>query len=204
MRTWAIFEPLVMFGLILAYIWKLRFTHPRFWVLLLAGMLLSHLVRRETPRRLGFGVINLRALLHELAPLLLLIVLAILTAGLLFRTAGQIGFEAAIAAAVVYLPWGIVQQYALNGYFLNRLQEAMPARPASIAAALLFCLAHAPNPFLMLVTFPLGWCATALYRRSRNLYLLGIAHAAIGLLLVLMVPPSVSHHLRVGPRWFQK
>ena len=72
-----------------------------------------------------------------------------------------------------------------------------------LGAALLFCAAHAPNPFLMAVTLPLGWCATLLYRRTHNLYLLGIAHAVIGLLLFLVVPDSISHHLRVGPGWFR-
>jgi membrane protease YdiL (CAAX protease family) len=91
----------------------------------------------------------------------------------------------------------------LNGYFLNRLRAVVSVRAASLFAAILFALAHAPNPFLMAVTLPLGWGATLLYRRSRNLYLLGIAHAVVGLLLFLVVPDSISRHLRVGPGWFQ-
>jgi len=55
----------------------------------------------------------------------------------------------------------------------------------------------------MAITLPLGWYATLLYRRTRNLYLLGIAHAAVGLLLFVMVPDSLSRHLRVGPGWFR-
>jgi len=151
----------------------------------------------------GFGLHNLRDCLHELAPLLLLIALLLLTAGVLLRTIRQTGFDGALAAAAAYLPWGLAQQYALNGYFLNRFDAAVTARAASLLAAVLFSLAHAPNPFLMAITLPLGWCATLLYRRSRNLYLLGLAHAAIGLLLFLVVPDSVSHHLRVGPGWFR-
>jgi hypothetical protein len=166
-------------------------------------MILSHLLHRESPRSLGFGLHNLRHCLHELGPLLLLIALLLLTAGFLLRTTRRIGFDDAFFAAAAYLPWGILQQYALNGYFLNRLKGAVSARAASLIAAVLFSLAHTPNPFLMVITLPLAWCATLLYRRSRNLYLLGIAHAAIGLLLFLVVPDSVSHHLRVGPGWFR-
>ena len=203
MRKLAILEPLLMFGLIVAYIWKLRFVHPHCWIAIPALMLLSHLLRRESPRALGFGLHNLRDCLHELAPLLLLIALLLLTAGVLLRTIRQTGFDGALLAAAAYLPWGLAQQYALNGYFLNRFDAAVSARASSLLAAVLFSLAHAPNPFLMAITLPLGWCATLLYRRNRNLYMLGIAHAAIGLLLFLVVPDSVSHHLRVGPGWFR-
>jgi hypothetical protein len=55
----------------------------------------------------------------------------------------------------------------------------------------------------MAVTLPLGWYATQLYRRTCNLYLLGMVHALVGLLLFLVVPDSISHHLRVGPGWFR-
>ncbi len=203
MRQLAILEPLLVFSLIVAYIWKLRFLHPNCWIAIPVLMLLSHLLRRESPRALGFELRNLRNGLNELAPLLILAAFLLLAAGILLRTRRQIGFDAALAALAAYLPWGLAQQYALNGYFLNRLDAAFSSRAASSFAALLFSAAHAPNPFLMAITLPLGWYATVLYRRTRNLYLLGIAHAAVGLLLFLVVPDSLSHHLRVGPGWFR-
>jgi membrane protease YdiL (CAAX protease family) len=191
-----------MFALILAYIWKLRFSHPSFWIVILAVMLLSHLLRRESPRSLGFELHNLRSGLRELAPALMLFALVMLSTGALFRTLRPIGFTGDLLVLAVYLPWGLVQQYALNGYFLNRFAAVLPKRAASVTVAVLFCAVHAPNLFLMAVTLPLGWCATLIYLRTRNLYVLGIAHAVIGLLLFLTVPDSISHHLRVGPGWF--
>ena len=62
-------EPLLMFGLIVAYIWKLRFVYPSAWIAIPALMLLSHLVRRETPRALGFRLDNLAVHLKTFAPL---------------------------------------------------------------------------------------------------------------------------------------
>jgi membrane protease YdiL (CAAX protease family) len=203
MRKLAILEPLLIFSLIVAYIWKLRFIHPSCWIAILALMLLSHWLRRESPRALGFELDSLRNCLNELAPVLILIALLLLSVGILLRTLRQISFDAALAALAAYLPWALVQQYALDGYFLNRLDAAFSSRAASSFAALLFFAAHAPNPFLMAITLPLGWYATLLYRRTRNLYLLGIAHAAVGLLLFVMVPDSLSRHLRVGPGWFR-
>jgi membrane protease YdiL (CAAX protease family) len=203
MRKFAILEALLTFGLIVAYIWKLRFVHPSCWIGIPALMLFSHLLHRESPRALGFELHNLRDSLNELAPVLILLALLLVSAGVLLRTIRQIGFDGALLALAAYLPWGLAQQYVLNGYFLNRFDTALSSRAASVLAALLFSAAHAPNPFLMAITLPLGWCATLLYRRTRNLYLLGIAHASVGVLLFLMAPDSLSRHLRVGPGWFR-
>jgi membrane protease YdiL (CAAX protease family) len=203
MRKLAILEPLAMFVLIVAYIWKLRFVYPKCWIAIPALMVLSHLLRHESARTLGFEPRHLPDWLDELGPMLMLIVLLLLSAGFLLGSYREIGFDGGLAALAAYLPWGLAQQYALNGYFLNRFDAALSRRAASSAVAVLFAAVHAPNPFLMAVTLPLGWYSTLLYRHTRNLYLLGIAHAAIGVLLFLVVPDSVSHHLRVGPGWFR-
>jgi membrane protease YdiL (CAAX protease family) len=203
MRKRALLEALAMFGLIMAYIWKLRGVHPAIGIAIPVLMVLSHVVRRESPRALGFQVRNLGGQLYELGLVLILIAVALLGAGMTLGTVRQIGFVDVLLSLAAYLPWGLVQEYALNGYFLNRFDAALSKGAASLLAALLFCAAHAPNPFLMAITLPLGWCATQLYRRTRNLYLLGIVHAIVGLLLFLMVPDSVSRHMRVGPGWIR-
>ncbi len=203
MRKLALLEPLLLFGLIMAYIWKLRAVHPAGWIAIPALMIFSHLVRRESPRSLGFQLRDLAGQLCELGPVLILIAVALLGAGMMSGTIRRIGLVDVLLALAAYLPWGLGQQYALNGYFLNRFDAALSTRSASLLAALLFCAAHAPNPFLMAITLPLGWCATRLYRHTRNLYLLGIVHALVGLFLFLVVPDSISRHLRVGPGWFR-
>jgi membrane protease YdiL (CAAX protease family) len=203
MRKLALLEPLLLFGLIMAYIWKVRAAHPTSWIAIPAVMIFSHLLRRESPSALGFQLRNLAGALYELGPMLILIAILWLSAGLLLGTIRRIGFVDILFALAAYLPWGLGQEYALNGYFLNRFDGALSKRSASFLAAVLFCAAHAPNPFLMAVTLPLGWCATRLYRRTRNLYLLGMVHAMVGLLLFLVVPDSISRHLRVGPGWFR-
>jgi membrane protease YdiL (CAAX protease family) len=157
-------EPFLMFGLIIAYIWKLRAVHPSLWIVIPALMFVSHIVHHETPRALGFELHGLGSRLKQLAPVLALIALVLLSAGALFHTLRPIGFRGALFALAPYLPWGLAQQYVLNGYFLNRLDAVLSPRAAGLLAALLFCAAHAPNPFLMAVTLPLGWCATLLKR----------------------------------------
>ncbi|HTX36640.1 MAG TPA: CPBP family glutamic-type intramembrane protease [Bryobacteraceae bacterium] len=201
-RRVAILEPLSIFAIIMAYIWELRFSHHGVWLGILAVMAGSHLVRREHATALGFRSTNLRQCLAEFAPALGLLALAMLGAGILLQTTRSIEFPQGAAALGAYVPWGIFQQYVLNGYFLNRFDRVLSPRAAPLAAAALFSGAHLPNWFLMSVTLPLGYCAARLYRRHHNLYFLGIAHGIIGFLLFLVVPDSISHHLTVGPGWF--
>ena len=202
-RKLAIPEPVVIFALIIAYIWELRELNHNLWMVILALMLLSHVLHRETAASLGFGLRNLCDCVRELLPALTLLALVLLSGGILLRTVRQIGSERAVLSLAAYLPWGLAQQYALNGYFLNRLDALMSRRAAPLVAAAALSCAHAPNWFLMGVTFVLGYCSTRIYQRYPNLYFLGMAHATVGFLLFLVVPDSISHHLRVGPAWFK-
>jgi hypothetical protein len=192
------FEPAAVFTAIMAYIWVLRYRYPWFWVAIAGAMLLSHVVRRETPAQLGFRTDNFRECAHRLAAPVALLALLLVSAGYLCGTIRHVSFEFGAASWAIYLPWGVTQQYALNGYFLNRLEKASSGRTAPFLATALFSAAHLPNWFLMAVTLAGGACCTHLYPRYRNLYVLGLAHGTLGVLLYLVVPDSISHHLRVG------
>ena len=203
-RKLAFIEPFSVFGMIMAYIWSLRFRYHGLWVIILALMLLSHYVRRERAVNLGFHLRNIRECLDEFGPLLLFLTLAMLGGGILFATTRPIGFDQAVFAWAGYLPWGMFQQYILNGYFMNRVQPLVSHRSAPVVAAALFSSAHLPNWFLMAVTLLAGYCSARIYRRYHNLFFLGLAHATIGFLLFLVIPDSVTHHLIVGPGWFAR
>ena len=191
-----------MYVMIMAYIWSLRSNHRGAWVVIPLLMVLSHLVRREHADGLGFHTRNLAECWREIAPALAFLSLLMLACGILLQTTRPIGVDAALGSWAAYVPWGVSQQYALNGYYLNRFRGALENRAASLISAALFCGVHTPNLFLMAVAFPAGYCATRIYWRYRNLYFLGLAHATVGFLLFLVVPDSISHHLRVGPGWF--
>jgi hypothetical protein len=52
-RKASVLEALAVFAIIMAYIWKLRFTHPRFFPSCCANF---HIARRASRARTGFGL----------------------------------------------------------------------------------------------------------------------------------------------------
>lgn len=191
------------FALIMLYIWRLRVTAPRAWIFILGFFVLSHILRGERAASLGFRQANFRTCAETLAPALLLLSLALLAGGVLLETIRPISLEYGFVCLLAYCPWGIFQQYLLNGYIANRLQAVSSARHVPLMAAILFAGAHLPNWFLMAVTFATGYVSTRIFMRYRNLYFLGLAHAVIGTLLFVVIPDSISHHLTVGPGFFR-
>jgi membrane protease YdiL (CAAX protease family) len=202
-RKLATWEPIALFGLILAYIWSWRYQHPAAWVPILALPLASHRWRRESAASLGFRLRDLAACVRRFAPALAFFSLVLVALGLLLGTVRPIALANAAMMWALYLPWGLFQQYLLNGYCLNRLHTALPQRGAALAAAALFSAIHAPNWFLMVVTLVAGYLAARLYTRHRNLYFLGLAHGTVGVLLFLVAPDSISHHMVIGPAWYR-
>ena len=98
--------------------------------------------------------------------------------------------------------WGGAQQFVLQTVVL-RESRSMFGRAAVIVAAAIFALFHAPNPFLMIVTFTGGliWCA--IYARHPNIIPLALSHAVSTVIILLSFPVSVTNALRTGWRYFQ-
>lgn len=183
----------------MAYIWLIRFAHPWLMLPIVPLLLCSHFARNERAPSLGFRLAQLRECVRKFGPLLLVLVLAMLAAGLLLGTVRHIGPERAALGFGLYLPWGLFQQYLLNGYFLKRFDTVLAPRTSAVTTSALFSAVHCPNLFLMLFTPLAGYVSIQIYRRHRNLYFLGIAHATIGFLLFMVFPDTVIHHLNVGP-----
>jgi hypothetical protein len=202
-RKYAILEPVAIFVAIMAYIWGLRSTHPGMSLAILGMMVISNRIHREDASRLGFRLANLRECCEKFAPAVALLGLALLAGGIVTQSMRAMRTDQAVLAWSAYLPWALLQQYVLNGYFLNRFEALVSRRAAPAISAALFSGAHTPNWFLMAVTLVLGYVCARVYRRHPNLYFLGAAHATVGFLLLLVVPDSISHHLIVGPGWFR-
>jgi membrane protease YdiL (CAAX protease family) len=74
----------------------------------------------------------------------------------------------------------------------------MTSRGAVICAASLYAAAHVPSPLLTVLSFFGGVLFCELFRRWRNIFPLGIIHAALGLMIAANLPDKWLHHMRVG------
>ncbi len=200
-RVWtAGVEVAAMFALIMLFIWKLRLLWPLAWVPALGLIMLSNAQRGENLEVLGLRWCNFRSGLRPGLIAVAAIVAIALGAAAAAGTLRPVTAGPGLAGIGLYCLWGLLQQYILNGFFLNRLREMIHVRHAATTlAAALFSLAHLPNPLLMAVTLFGGLLAAEFYVRYRNLLFLGVAHGIVGSMVYLVFPDSISHHLRVGP-----
>jgi membrane protease YdiL (CAAX protease family) len=124
------------------------------------------------------------------------------TAILLAERAGTLhplfGFIGVVTHSTAYVIWAVFQQFIVQSYFFLRFEQLVTARSAVLLSASLFCLAHIPNPVLATVCLFAGWLACEVFRRNRNIYALGVAHAILGLTIAVTVPDDIHRHMRVG------
>jgi membrane protease YdiL (CAAX protease family) len=65
----------------------------------------------------------------------------------------------------------------------------------------MFAIAHLPSPILVVAALIWGFIACMLFLRYRNVYLLAISHAILGIALGITIPPQVDHEMLVGRRY---
>lgn len=117
--------------------------------------------------------------------------------GLPLRFAGP-GWNVPLSRSWQYAIWALEQEFILQSIFFVRLEAALGSRRAVIAAASVFALVHIPSPVLTLLAFCGGIVFCELFRRWRNLYPIGVIHAALGLTIAASLPDHWLHHMRVG------
>lgn len=100
--------------------------------------------------------------------------------------------------AVIYSVWAVVQQFVLQSFFFVRLESLVGGRLAVPATAVLFALAHLPSPLLTMASFVGGVFFCEMFRRYRNIFSLGLAHALLGLTMAASFSDGLLHHMRVG------
>jgi membrane protease YdiL (CAAX protease family) len=128
-------------------------------------------------------------------------VLLILAAGMAMGTLHD--RPAFLDALAELVPWGGVQQWLLQTVVLREARRLLPPRASIVVAALLFSIVHAPNVFLMSMTFvgALGWCA--IYTRYPNIVPLGLSHAIATLALLYAFDDEITGRLRIGPAFLR-
>jgi len=101
-----------------------------------------------------------------------------------------------------YALWAFVQEFMLQCFCLPMLRAVFSKASALLLAGAIFAVAHLPNPNLTLVAFFAGVAFTALYASRRNLFVVALIHAVLGLTLAVSTPDHWFHELRVGRDFF--
>lgn len=179
-------------------IWTSGKTQLRlFWISALF-IIVSTMAHRPSLRDVGLGRTGLLSSAWVIPAAVALSGAAVLLAweeGTLHPLFGAIGIAAHSSA---YFIWAVFQQFILQSYFFLRLEKLVSTRFAVFASAGLFCLVHIPNPVLVAVCLVAGWLACEIFRRNRNIYAIGVAHAILGLTIAITVPDHLQRHMRVG------
>lgn len=193
--------------MIASFIWffphAFRGSMAAFAVLLIAVLIWSHRKRGDSLRDLGFRLDTAPRTALLFAPVVLVVVSVALAAG---ASMGSLRFPPlgySLHQLAGLIPFGIAQQYVLLAFYYRGIASIVhtPGR-AALLAALVFSALHVPNVFLIVVSSFGGVIAAAIYRRSPNLWVNGIAHGLISFTLVHTVPLAVTHNLRVGPGYW--
>jgi membrane protease YdiL (CAAX protease family) len=128
-------------------------------------------------------------------------VLGVLAAGMAIGTLHD--RPAFLASLAELVPWGCAQQWLLQTVVLREARRLLPHKASIVVAALLFALVHAPNVFLVSMTFvgALGWCA--IYFRYPNILPLGLSHAVATLALLYAFDDDITGRLRIGQAYLR-
>jgi hypothetical protein len=198
-RIWGWTQLAVGYALLEVSLWTAGQTQRRAALATAIWIVLATLINGRSLRELGLGR---RGFVKSLIaiPLAMAAAAIILLAGWEAGTLRVLyGARPPLWHSSGYAIWALMQQFILNSFFFLNLEDLLgSSKQALWGATALFCLAHIPNPVLMVTTFVAALFFVSVFRRYRNIYPLGIAHALLGLSLAVTVPDAWIRHMRVG------
>jgi membrane protease YdiL (CAAX protease family) len=184
------------FAAIMAVLWMPTHEQLIFGPIALLAPLVLVLMRRPKLNDLGLGLRGFLSSLWILPAAVGLSIISILVAQRVGTFHGL--YQSDLAHVGGYVLWTFYQQFLLQDYFMPRLSRRLSSDAAIGVAAVLFAIAHMPNVSLAVATLVWGAVSCALFRRHRNLYMLGIAQGLLGLCFAVCIPDALHHHMRVG------
>jgi hypothetical protein len=192
-------ELAIAYGLILLVVWTPRPWQSLLWWDAAAAVAFILSISFDGRKAMGLRSVNLLRSLWVVGMALAAAAAVVLAAARLHTLHLPASPVLFIERYWAYALWAFAQQFLLQCFFLKRLLRLLPsAKSATLAAAVLFAIAHLPNPILTSVTFLWGFAACMIFRRYRNLYPLAVAHAIFGIAIAITVPGPVDHNMRVG------
>jgi len=181
-----------------------RQIRNRWAVIAFITMLVFVLVDRPSITRLGLGMPKISGAAFVLgAGLLASLFLIIVVRGMGGEIPANPLWFPDLRSVWGYLIWALIQEFILQSFFFNRLEELYGGSAAVWMASALFAAVHLPSPVLTTATLIGALFFCEMFRRYRNIYLLGIVHAMLGLTVAIVTPDSLLHHMRVGIGYLQ-
>ena len=192
-------ELAVVYGLIEGAIWTEDFAKLLWTVAATACALIFVFRGKPTLRELGLGTPPLKGSLWTLSTATILAGFILLGGWMAGTWDPRHPTWPPLQNPDLYAAWALVQQFLLQIFFYKRLEVGLHnSRLAVLATALLFSAAHIPNPWLVPGTLLGGLFFCELFRRYRNLYPLGAAHAMLGFAVAEALSVVLLRHMRVG------
>ncbi len=176
-------------------------------VLAIVVIIVSHRLRNESLRDVGFRFDNFLRALYVLTVPVVATAMLCLFAG--WKSGTPVNFlrwhpdrYLALQFAVGFC-WALAQQSVLQG-FVNRRAMILAGQGwvSILLVATIFGLLHLPNIWITVITFGGGVIWAAVYQRVPNLFALAITHSVMTWFIVSTLPPAALHHLRVGLGYF--
>ncbi|MGI8918344.1 MAG: CPBP family glutamic-type intramembrane protease [Pyrinomonadaceae bacterium] len=165
-------------------------------------MFWSHRLRGESVREIGFRFDNFGKAVRLLVLPMVFATAILIGIGYYNRSIDFFrwrGGGAILGMPLLGIAWGLLQQYALQGFINRRAQIVWgPGIVSILVVAMLFAAFHLPNPVLMAATFAGGLVWATIYQRAPNLFALAISHGLMTWILISTIPSSLLHGLRVG------
>jgi hypothetical protein len=187
------------------YIWKLQAHAPWTAWIIVAWLVGSYFVRRDTPKTIGWRVDNLgpatEMAVKFFGASFVVTFAAGVFLGMLHRAPSHVLVPRRFAS---YLAFCVLQQVGLNSLVTNRLLRAFEGRavPAALIAGLLFGALHWPNPVLVPITLVGGTAMAWIFAKQRNILPLALGQAVLGSLVWWAFPLAWHHSMRVGPGYW--
>jgi membrane protease YdiL (CAAX protease family) len=203
-REWYLVDALGLSALVALYIWKWQAESQRSWWILAAWMMVSMVVRRDTPKTLGWRADNLWAATRRAIPFFVTAAVAVCVAGLFLGMLQRLPEHLIQPRRFAgYLAFCLLQQVALNSFLTNRLLSYFEkAWPAVTLAGVVFAALHWPNPVLVPLTLVAGVAMSWLFVKERNILPLALGQAMLGALVWWAFPLAWHHSMRVGPGYW--
>ena len=187
------------YALILAVIWTPRPLQCYLYLVTVVFLVIVIWRSFQSPQAMGLRTTNLLRSSWVVAVALAVSGISTLIAIHLQTLHGTVAPVDFIKRYWGYALWSFAQQLLLQDFFLRRFVNLTPGRvSAAFAAATIFSLAHLPNPILTVITFSLGLAACFIFLHYRNLYVLAIAHAILGITIAITMPAPLIRNMRVG------